>query len=94
MKQQVDPKVVIGVILAGVLVLAFIGYRVWSAPSVVAAPEAERSASVATPGGTGAGPQAGAPRGSGLKGGGGPTAEDLRKRDEYYRQHPEAGGGR
>ena len=26
--------------------------------------------------------------------GGGPTAEDLKKRDEYYRQHPESSPGR
>lgn len=26
--------------------------------------------------------------------GGGPTPEDLKKRDEYYRTHPEAAGSR
>ena len=93
MKQQIDPKVLVAVIVAGVLLLAFVGYRVWSSPSVTPAPEVASAAS-GTNTGTTAGTMAdgGAIRGSGNRGGGGPTAADLQKRDAYNAANPGAGG--
>ena len=84
MKQELNPRILIPVILVGVLVLAFVGYRVWSAPSVVPAPAAVGADSSGTA----------AARGSGLQGVGGPPPEALRKREEYNQAHPEAVGSR
>src|SRR5689334_2789379 len=87
MKQQLDPKVLVAVIAIGIIVIALIGWRVWSSPSVTPAPEVANAAN-ATGGATGGGTH-----GSGLRGGGGPPPDALQKREEYNRAHPEAAGG-
>jgi hypothetical protein len=76
MKQNLSPTVIIGVIVAVVVVVGLIGFWVWRAPSVTAAPGVSQNAP------------------PGPREGGGPTAEDLKKRDEYYRTHPDAAGSR
>ena len=80
MKQDVSPKVVAVVVAVAVLLISGIGFWVWRAPSVTAAP------------GTQAKDAMGQPIQSPRAGGGGPTAEDLRKRDEYNAAHPDAAG--
>lgn len=89
MKQELNPKILIGVVLVGVLILAFVGYRAWTGPSVTPAPEVANAASGAS------GVPNSAPRGSGLRADtGGPTADALKYRDEYNRTHPGAAGSR
>jgi hypothetical protein len=85
MKREVSPMLLVGAILVGVVVIAFIGYRVWSAPSVIPAPELAKASGTVAPG---------AKREVSLPGGGGPTPEAMRYRDEYNRTHPEAAAGR
>ncbi len=85
MKQTVSPGVVIGVILAGVLVLAFIGYRVFNAPTITPAVEASQPVA-------GANPITGATGNAGPRAGGGPTAEAFKQRDEYNRTHRDPQG--
>ena len=85
MKQKVSPGAFVGVILIGILVLALVGYKVWQAPSVTPAVEASQAAG-------GANPITGASGVAGPRAGGGPTAEDFKKRDEYNRSHPDAQG--
>jgi hypothetical protein len=76
MKQTLPTGVVIGVIVVVVLVVAGVGFWIWRAPSVTPAPVTEADRANMM------GPRAG----------GGPTAEDLRKRDEYNRNNPGAAG--
>jgi hypothetical protein len=78
MKQTVSPTVIIAIVVLAVVVVAGIGFYVWRAPSVTAAPGVKTDAQ----GITIQSPRAG----------GAPDAEALRKRDEYYRQHPEQAG--
>jgi hypothetical protein len=85
MKQSVSPGVFVGVILVGILVLAFIGYRVMNAPTITPAAEAS------TPSGA-PNPITGASGIAGPRAGGGPTAEAFKQRDEYNRQHRDAQG--
>jgi hypothetical protein len=82
MKKEVSPGMVAGVIAVVVIIVGFVAWRIWRAPS--ATPVAEAAAAAAE-GGSLASPRAG---------GSGPTADDLRKRDEYNRQHPDAAGSR
>ena len=85
MKQKVSPAILVTVIAIGVVVIGLIGYRVWSAPSVVPAPEVAKAS---------AGGAAGAKKEVGLAGGGGPSPEALKYRDEYNKAHPNAEGSR
>jgi len=79
MKQSVSPTVVIAVIALAVVIVAGIGFWVWRAPSVTAAPGVKTTDAQ---GNTIQSPRAG----------GAPDAEAFRKRDEYNRTHPGAAG--
>ncbi len=78
MRQTVSPKVTFAVIVVGILVIAGIGWFVWRQPHVTPAPGVQVDAQ-------------GIPIQS-PRAGGGPTEDDLKKRDEFYRQHPELVG--
>jgi hypothetical protein len=78
MRQQISPKLIFAVVIVAILVIAGIGMYVWKQPSVTADPSVKVDAS---------GQPIASPRF-----GGGPTAEDLKKRDEFYKQHPEMVG--
>jgi hypothetical protein len=79
MKQEVSPKVVAAVVAAAVVLLIAVGWWVWRAPSVTAAPGSQMKDAQGNP--------IQSPRA-----GGGPTAEDLRRRDEYNAANPGAAG--
>jgi hypothetical protein len=83
MKKEISPMFLVGAILVGLIALTLIGFRVWSAPSVLPAPEVAQAAVADGPA-----------RGSGQRAGGGPTPDALRYRDEYNRTHPDAAGSR
>lgn len=82
MKQQISPQIMVGIVVLGIAILAFLGYRTMNAAPQAAASNAPTTA--AAPGAKVPVPE----------GRGGIPAEGLQKRDEYNRTHPGAAGSR